>query len=259
MKKIVVITGASSGIGLSAAEYFTKNGHKVYGLSRRKASGNFESVECDVTNPQRVEDALSYIYNKEGRIDCFINNAGMGISGAAEYIPDEKTEKIFNLNVEAYFACAKRVIPYLKQSRGTLINTSSVAAVIPIPYQTAYSASKAAINLFTQALRLEVAPFGIKVCAVMPGDTCTGFTDAREKTETDVGYENSLNKSVGKMEKDERHGKSPLSVAKVMYKLALKKNPPALKTVGFSYKCVVLLSKILPNRLMLFIVKKMYC
>lgn len=258
MKKVVVITGASSGIGFSAAEYFASKGYKVYGLSRRTAEGKFESVRCDVTDCESVRAALSQIYIKEKRIDCFINNAGIGISGAVEHIPEENTKKLFDVNVLAYFSCAKAVIPYLKQTKGVLINTSSVAAVIPIPYQTAYSASKAAINLFGMSLNLELKKFGVRVCTVMPGDTKTGFTAAREKTLNDAGYEDSLNRSVGKMEHDEKNGKSPLSVAKVMFKLAESKNPPALKTVGFAYKCVVFLNKILPARLMMRIVKKMY-
>lgn len=130
--------------------------------------------------------------------------------------------------------------------------------MVPIPYQAAYSASKAAINSFTMALRLEVKSSGVRVCAVMPGDTKTGFTDARLKTQSDSGYGDRVKKSVERMEHDERNGKSPVSVAKVAYKLFGRKNPPALVSVGFSYKTVAFLAKILPNRLMLYIVGKLY-
>lgn len=257
-KKVVVITGASSGIGRAAAVYFTQKGCKVYGLSRRKVDDIFESLSCDVTDPVAVEITLKYVYDREGRIDCFFNNAGMGISGALEYISKSENDKLFGLNLLAVMNCAKQALPYLKKTKGTLINTSSIAAVVPIPYQTAYSASKAAINSFTMALRLEVKSSGVRVCAVMPGDTKTGFTDARLKTQNDSGYGDKVKKSVERMERDERNGKSPVSVAKVAYKLFRRKNPPALVSVGFSYKAVAFLAKILPNRLMLFIVGKMY-
>lgn len=256
--KVVVITGASSGIGRAAAVYFTQKGCKVYGFSRRTVDDVFESISCDVTDADAVACALETVYKNEGRIDCFFNNAGMGISGAVEYISKEENDKLFRLNLLAAMNCAKQALPYLKQSKGTLINTSSIAAVVPIPYQTAYSASKAAINSFTMALRLEVKGSGVRVCAVMPGDTKTGFTDARLKTQTDGGYGDKVRKSVERMERDERNGKNPVSVAKVAYKLFCRKNPPALVSVGFSYKAVSLLAKILPNRLMLYIVGKLY-
>lgn len=256
--KVVVITGASSGIGRAAAVYFTQKGCKVYGFSRRTVDDVFESISCDVTDADAVARALETVYKNEGRIDCFFNNAGMGISGAVEYISKEENDKLFRLNLLAAMNCAKQALPYLKQSKGTLINTSSIAAVVPIPYQTAYSASKAAINSFTMALRLEVKGSGVRVCAVMPGDTKTGFTDARLKTQTDGGYGDKIQKSVERMERDERNGKSSVSVAKVAYKLFCRKNPPALVSVGFSYKAVSLLAKILPNRLMLYIVGKLY-
>lgn len=288
--KVAVITGASSGIGKATAEYLAKRGFKVFGLARREIKSDYiNGVLCDVTDGARVSRVLSDIFAENGRIDCFINNAGMGISGAVEQITQAESDKLYNLNFRAVAECSRLVLPYLKQSKGVLINISSIAAIIPIPFQTAYSASKAAINSFTQALRLEVKPFGVRVAAIMPGDTKTGFTDARKKignetvnesanqisdkigdknTENrktvDIGcnncddYSARLNRSVEKMEKDERGGKSPESVAKVVYKTINKKNPPALKAVGFSYKLVAFLSKILPNRFMLYIVSKLY-
>lgn len=257
-KKVVVITGASSGIGLAEAKFFTQKGCKVYGLSRRVVDEGFNVISCDVTDENAVKNALEYIASAEGKIDCFINNAGMGISGAVEHIPAESTEKLFDVNLLAAINCAKLALPYLKASKGTLINTSSVAAVVPIPYQAAYSASKAAINAFTVALKNEVANFGVRVCAIMPGDTKTGFTDAREKAPRDDGYGDKVADSVNKMERDERNGKPPETVAKVAYKLFKRKNPPVLTAVGATYKLVVFLAKILPQRLLVYIVKKIY-
>lgn len=259
VKKVVVVTGASSGIGKATAIYLAERGWTVYGLARREIKGEkFCGIVCDVTDELAVSRAFEEVLAKEGRIDALVNNAGMGISGAAEYIPAEKSKKLYGLNLIAVSECSRLALPYLKQTKGKIVNVSSIAAIIPIPFQTAYSASKAAVNSFTEALRLEVEPFGVKVCAVMPGDTKTGFTAARDKTETSAGYGDRLDGSVKKMEKDERGGKSPVSVAKVIYKNLSRKNPPPLKAVGIEYKAVCFLKKILPERLLLFIVKKLY-
>lgn len=258
--KIVVITGASSGIGLATAQYFAQKGNKVYGLSRRGTSdGSFVGVQCDVTDYAAVAETYNQIMQAEGRIDVLVNNAGMGISGAAEHIPSEQTEKLFKLNTLAVVECTRLAVPYLKQSKGAVVFVSSVAAVVPIPFQTAYSMSKSAINMFAEALRLELRGSGVRVCAVMPGDTKTGFTAAREKTvDEQGGYEGKLGKSVSRMERDETHGRSPLTVAKAIYKLSCKRNPPPLSAVGLEYKLVCWLVKWLPTRFMLWIVGKLY-
>ena len=258
MKKVVVITGASSGIGKATANYLTDKGYIVYGLSRRIVDDNFNSIKCDVTKRGEIEKVFNDIYIKEGHIDILVNNAGMGISGAVEYIDNDKTKDLFNLNTLAYFDTCQLAIPYLRKTKGHIINISSIAAIIPIPYQTAYSASKAAINLFSLSLRLELKDSDIKVSAIMPGDTKTGFTSARIKNNNDDGYGNKLSKSVKRMEHDEQNGKSPLTVSKEIEKIILSNNPKALVSVGFEYKLVYFLSKILPNRLLLFIVNKIY-
>ena len=256
---MVIVTGASSGIGLALSNMLTEKGYTVYGLSLDKYNGKFESLECDVTNYNRVKECFEYIFQKEGKIDVLVNNAGMGISGAVEHLDMKANEKLFNVNMMATINASKMIIPYFKEcGGGKIVCTSSIAGVIPLPFQTAYSMSKAAINSFIMSLRLEVAPLNIKVCGVMPGDAKTGFTKAREKQELSDGYGDRLNKSVKKMEKDETNGLTAEQVAKVLFKQIKRKNPPALVSAGFSYKLVNLLQKILPRRLMLYIVKKIY-
>ena len=258
-KKVVIVTGSSSGIGLSTAQMLIKNGYVVYGLDINDNTADFETLKCDITNTERVKECFDYIYSKEGHIDVLVNNAGMGISGAIEYIDDEKTKKLFDVNMFAVLNLSKMIIPYFKQNGGgKIVNTSSLAGVIPLPFQTAYSMSKSAVNSLTMCLAMEVAPLNIKVCAVMPGDTATGFTKAREKQNKSDAYGDRISKSVSKMEKDETHGMSPNQVAKVILKQIKRKNPPTIVSVGFSSKLVNLLQKILPRRLMMKIVKKIY-
>lgn len=258
-KRVVVITGASSGIGLATANKFYKEGDSVYGLSLTESKCAFTNMICDVTSTEQVSNCLEEIFKKEGKIDIFINNAGMGVSGAVEYVDRQKNEKEIALNLEAMIDCARLAIPYLKQSGGgKIMFTSSVGAIIPLPFQAVYSASKGGVNMFCLALGMELAPFNIKVCAVMPGDTKTNFTASRQKVEEQKDYENRVKNSVARMEKDEQKGKSPDIVANVYYRQSNKKNPKPLVIVGFSYKLIGILAKILPLRLMLFIVKKIY-
>ena len=260
MKKVVIITGASSGIGLATASFLSSKGYKVYGISRREfITPDFVHIACDVTDYAKMSQIFSEIYNHEGHIDVFVNNAGIGISGAVEYLKDEEVEKIFSVNTKSVIMLCSLIIPYLRKSKGKIINISSVAAPIAIPFQSCYSATKASIEAFSLALSNEVKKQKIKVCCVRPGDTKTGFTQKRLKTdvENDV-YGDKIKKSVQKMEKDEQNGKSPLTVAKVVYKVIKRKNPPPAVTVGVGYKCLCFLAKILPTRFVNFIVGKLY-
>lgn len=256
--KVAVVTGASSGIGFAIANLLGQNGYKVYGLSRRKVENqNFESLVCDVTDQPMTKNALDCILQKEGKIDVLVNNAGRGMSGAFESIGLQNRREEFELNYFALTNICEYVLPYMRQNGGgRIVNISSLAAVFPIPFQSGYSASKFAVNGFSMALHNEVKNFGIWVSAVMPGDTKTGFTDARVKTQN--SYYKNLDKSIGKMEKDERGGMSSQKVAKTILKLLKSKKPKALVSVGFKNKFLVFLSKILPNSIMLFVVNKMY-
>lgn len=259
-RKVVVITGASSGIGLETARILAKKGYIVYGLAHREyVTEEFNFKVCDVTNYAQFAETIKEIHDKEGQIDVLVNNAGMGISGAVEYLSMENNEKLFNLNMMAVLNDCREIIPYFrKQGYGKIVNTSSLAGIIPLPFQTAYSMSKAAINSLTMSLSLELKPMKIKVCGVMPGDTKTGFTSARVKENASEGYNERIKKSVSKMEKDETTGLTPTKVANVIVRQIERKNPPVLVSTGFSAKMVSFLEKILPRRFMLWVVGKIY-
>ena len=261
LQKVVIITGSSSGIGLRTAEFLKEKGYIVYGIARSLDQEGITKYACDVTDTTKMKEIFSEIFNKEGRIDYLINNAGIGISGAIEHTTDSDIEKIFNINVLAPIKLSREVIPFMRKNNfGRIINISSVASVIPLPFQACYSATKASIQNFSMALNNEVKDFNIRVTAVLPGDTKTGFTDARIKNKVleDENYKKRINNSISKMEKDERKGKDPITVSKVIYKVMKSKNPPLTKTVGFEYKLVVFLAKILPQKWLINLIKKIY-
>lgn len=260
-KQVVIITGASSGIGKATASYFVSKGYKVYGVARKDF--NVEGVSTvlgDVTDVEAVKQIIDFVVKQEGKIDILINNAGFGVAGAIETTPIEDAKKQFDVNFFGAVNMTNAVLPYMrKQQTGKIINTSSIASVIPIPFQAFYSSCKAALDNWAKALRIELKPFNIKVSNILPGDIKTGFTQNRErKTDKKSPYYQQETKSIEKMEKDEQNGMQPICIAKKMYKIAKKKNPPYTCTVGFSYKLICFLQKILPTRFVMWIVSKLY-
>lgn len=258
--RTVVITGASSGIGKATAEMFAQKGEKVYDLSRHSSgNSNISHIDADVTKPETISTALEEIVNKEGRIDVLVCCAGMGVSGPVEFISDEDMKRQFDVNLYGTINTAKAVLPIMrKQNSGRIICISSVAAIYSIPFQAYYSASKAAINSFADALNNEVKPFNISVCAVMPGDISTGFTTARQKTVVGSEIYKLAVSAVEKMEKDEENGMKPEDVAKLVIKLSEKKKVAPLYTVGLSYKALVFLKRLFPISTASKIIGNMY-
>lgn len=259
--KVAVVTGGSSGIGLCVAERLLKSGVKVYEISRHKKEGSpFFHITADVSDENEVKNAVDEILRAEGYIDLLVNCAGFGISGAVEFTKTDDAKRQFDVNFFGVVNMCAAVIPAMrKQKSGKIINISSVAAAVPIPFQTFYSASKAAINSYTMALSNELKPFGIKVCAVMPGDIKTGFTASRKKNIMgDDVYGGRISRSVSLMEKDESNGMTPEKVGAYIVKISEKKNIKPLYTIRADYKAAVILSKILPARMLNYIVGKIY-
>ncbi|MGI6702330.1 MAG: SDR family oxidoreductase [Christensenellales bacterium] len=258
MGKVIVISGASAGIGKAALEMLTADGHTVYNLSRRETPGNH--IKTDVTSPEDVKNALKRIFDKEGRIDALINNAGMGISGAIESTDLTDAKRLFDVNFFGAFNLIREVLPYMRKSGGgTIINISSAAAKFPIPFQAFYSASKSALCSLSDALRLETAPFNIKVTAVLPGDVKTEFTEKRVKNKSDDPvYGERVNKSVEVMEKDEMNGMAPEVIGRIIVKLVNSDNPPPFVVGGRKYAFLTFLEKILPYRLVVYLIGKIY-
>ena len=261
-KKVVIITGASKGIGRAAAALLREKGYIVYALSRSGCNlEGVNSVVCDITDGKRLKKAIDGVFEAEGRIDVLVNNAGAGISGAVEKTAPADARRLFELNFFALFEAVKYTLPYMRSRKsGIIINLGSVAGALHVPFQAFYSASKAAVEALSNCLRGELAPFGIKVVTVMPGDTRTGFTDAREKDfeENDPDYGPRIYRSIKLMEGDERNGMPPRKVAETIYKAAQSKNPKPVYIVGFKYKFFVGLARILPKRVVQFLLNAIY-
>ncbi len=261
MSKVVIITGGSSGIGLCTAAALRDRGCKVYELSRRDSEvAGITHIKCDITDEAQIAAAVGQVMAENGRIDILINNAGFGISGAVEFTDTAEAQRLFNVNFFGMVRMNRAVLPLMReQGGGRIVNLSSVAAPVPIPFQTYYSAGKAAVNSYTMALSNEVKPFGITVCAVMPGDIKTGFTAARQKSIVgDDIYGGRITRSVAGMEKDEQTGMDPAKAGAFIASVALKNSRKPLYTIGIAYKGAVFLTKILPARWLNALVGQIY-
>lgn len=260
MTRTAIVTGGTSGIGRSAAQALARAGYAVYTLSRRgRGPDGMTHLAVDVTDEAAIEAAVARVISEQGRLDLVVNCAGFGISGAVEFTRTEDAKRLFDVNFFGMVRINRAALPHLRSSRGQIINISSVAAPVAIPFQTYYSCSKAAVNAYTLALANEVKPFGIRVCAVMPGDIRTGFTEAREKEQQgDALYGGRISKSVCRMEHDEQTGMPPEAVGRLVCRLAQKKRIKSLYSVGFGYQVICALVKLLPSQVTNYLVYLLY-
>ena len=260
-KKIAVLTGGTSGIGMQTALALKSAGYTVYELSRR-AQGveGLNHLVADVTDEAAVKKAVDEIVAREGKIDVLVNNAGFGISGAVEFTKTEDAKRLFDTNFFGMVNMNRAVVPVMREAgQGRIVNISSVAGQIPIPFQTYYSAAKAATNSYTMALANELRPYGVTVCAVQPGDIKTGFTKAREKTvDGDDVYGGRIGRSVSRMEHDEQTGMAPEVAGAYIASVAVRKSVKPLRSIGVKYKFFCILAKLLPVRTLNWLVGLIY-
>lgn len=261
MKKVAIVTGGSGGIGRCTAAELRSSGCTVYELSRReKPSEGIIHISADVTDEAQVRAAVDEVITREGRIDILVNNAGFGISGAAELTDTRDSHAQLELNVFGTDNVTRAVLPHMRaQGGGRIVCMSSIAGICPIPFQLWYSVSKAAIIAYVLALQNEVKPFNISVCAIMPGDIASGFTDARRKSGAgDDVYSGRIERSVAVMEHDERTGMSVEYAGRFVAKYALKKSSRPLIAMGAAYKGAAVLVKLLPRQTSNWLVGKIY-
>ncbi len=266
MSAIILITGASSGIGKTCAEYLSSIGHTVYGTSRKPASTDkpkYIPLQMDVTDRQSVKEGIASIIDQQGRIDVVVNNAGMGYLSVLEYA----TEKEVRLQMDTNFmgvvnVCAEALPHMRRQHCGKIVNISSIGGVMGLPYQGIYSASKFAVEGYSEALSLEVARFGIRVSLIEPSDFKTAFTANRPKPEISVDdetYKASLARTSRIIVDEEESGKSPFVLAKLLAKIVQTKNPRFRYPVGKVDQVLsVYIKRLLPSRWFQFILRTYY-
>lgn len=256
MSKVVFITGGSSGIGKSIGEFLHHKGFIVYGTSRnpdRILNSVFPLIALDVRNPDTIATAISKIISITGKIDIVINNAGVGITGPLEEIPTIEMKNHFDTNFFGPIEVMKAVLPQMrKQKSGLIINVTSIAGYMGLPYRSMYSASKGALEIITEALRMEVKSFGIHVTNVAPGDFATNIASGRYHAPVIKGssYEETYGNSLKTMNDHVDEGSNPNQMAEAVYNIIQTSNPKIHYKVGaFMQKFSIVLKRILPDKM----------
>lgn len=264
--RVVLITGASSGIGRACAVLLAREGYRVWGATRRSADAVEEELnrearfeprlrmlEMDVDRAESVELAVRRLLDEEGRLDAVVHCAGFGIGGAIEDTADAEADAIFRTNALGTLRVCRAALPTMRaQAAGKIVVVSSIAGRVAVPFQGLYSSTKFAIEGLCETLRMEVRRFGVQVTLVEPGDFRTGFTDHRRRvraSESGGAYDEACRRALGVAESDERKAATPEAVARLVSRILALRSPRLRYTVGPRVqRAAVRLKSILPSR-----------
>lgn len=254
--KVVLITGGSSGIGKAIGTYLKEKGYNVYGTTRSKSKypsfSEFPLLEMDVRDVNTIKSCIAELLKIEGRIDVLINNAGVGITGPMEETPHEEVLKAFATNFNGPLNVMNTVLPTMRrQKEGLIINITSIAGYMGLPYRGVYSASKGALEIVTESYRMETKSFGIHLTTLAPGDFATNIASGRYHTPVyqDSAYKEAYGNTLKAIDADVDSGGDPSDVAKKVAKIIETKNPkPHYKVGSFIQKFSLTLKNILPGR-----------
>ena len=259
--QVILITGASSGIGFDAARMLAQQGHKVYAAARRTElmeplrEYGVNIVKMDVTDEASMREGVQHIVETEGVIDTLINNAGYGYFGAVENVTMEEARRQLDVNVFGLARLCQFVLPMMRErGRGRIINTASVAGKAVLYFGAWYNVSKFAVEAFSDALRMEMKPFGVDVVMVEPGGIKTdwGLIAARHLAESSKGtaYEDAAMRESETLTKVYSMNllSKPSVVAKAICRAVNRRHPKARYRVGFAANTIVFFHWLLPAR-----------
>lgn len=255
MSKVVLITGGSSGIGKSIGEFLTEKGFVVYGTSRnseKHKDSKFPILTLDVKKNDTILKTVNTILDKEGQLDILINNAGAGITGPIEEIPEAEIKANFDTNFFGPINVIKAVLPQMrKQNSGLIINVTSIAGYMGLPYRGVYSSSKGALELLTEAFRMELKDFNIKMTNVAPGDFATNIASGRYHAPLldNSPYKKPYGETLSLMDSHVDNGSDPNVMAQAVFKIIQTRDPKVSYRVGeFLQKFSIVLKRMLPSK-----------
>jgi len=275
-RKTVLVVGASSGIGRACAVHLARRGYGVFGTTRRLPDDveatlrrdladfdRLEMISMDVDVAASVETGIRQVVERAGRIDAVVNCAGFGFGGSIEDTADDEAKAIFETNLFGTLRVCRAVLPIMRrQGSGTIVNISSIGGRIAVPFVGLYGATKFAVEGLTEALRMEVSRFGIRVVLIEPGDFATGFTDSRRPVRgalESAVYAEAYRSALAVIERDERGGVSPEAIGRLVARVLASHSPRLRYTVGPLFQRVaVRLKSILPSKLFGWGLRKYY-
>ena len=256
MSKVVLITGGSSGIGKSIGEFLSQKGFKVYGTSRNPNNypqSKFPIIALDVTKNDTIIECVKTVVDSEGKLDVLINNAGAGITGPIEETPEAEIKKNFDTNFFGPLNVIKAVLPQMRlQNSGLIINITSIAGFMGLPYRGIYSASKGALEIITEAFRMEIKDFNISMTNIAPGDFVTNIAAGRYHAPVleDSPYEEKYGSVLKAIDEDVNKGNDPRKVAEKVLQVINTKSPKIHYKVGaFIQKFSIILKFLLPDKM----------
>jgi short-subunit dehydrogenase len=267
-RRVVLITGASSGLGLAMARRFAGAGYRVYGTARKPVTstnpyGDFRLIQMDVNDDAQVRVGVQEILSREGRLDILVNNAGFGVAGALEDTSEEEALAQFQTNFFGMHRVCRAVLPQLRaQDYGYIVNVGSLAGLMAIPFEGMYSAAKFAVEGYSEGLRMEVRRFGIRVVVVEPGDCATGFNQARRFAAASgaaSAYRDTFLTALSVVDKDENGGTKPERVADAVLRIVERRSPRLRYSIGPAYQRVTAqFKRILPASVFAWMISSHY-
>lgn len=254
MAKVVLITGASAGIGRASADLLHAAGWTVVGASRRgTSSGGWQPLTMDVDDDESTSRGVAGVIREHGHLDAVVASAGWGLAGAVELTPIDQAKAQVETNFWGVVRVVQAALPAMREQRGgRLVLVSSIGGLIALPFQAFYSASKYALEGYAEGLAYEVAPFGIHVTLVEPGNIRTDFTASRQTIGEDPSgeYADAARKAITLMEEDEAKGAPPESAAAVIQRALEARRPRRRVSVGkLGERIGIPAKRLLPHRL----------
>ncbi len=261
MSKVILVTGASSGIGRRIASTLARNGHRVFGTSRRPQSDimdGFEMLPLDVSADDSATECVEAVLQKAGRLDVLVNNAGIDLFGALEETSLPEAKALFETNFFGVARMVNAVLPHMRQQKsGLIINIGSIAGLTYAPFQGYYAATKHALEGYSAALRLELEPLGVRVALVEPGFFRSNIaTNSLTPEQTIRDYKHPRQRAKRRAERNVNRGADPQPVADIVLQIVEGRDRRFRHVVGDFVARISIFSSASPERIVTAVVKR---
>ena len=262
MSKVILITGTSSGFGKSIAEKLHSQGYTVIGTSRNtdKINSVFKTMKLDINNYEMSKNLVDNIISSYGKIDILINNAGINITGPIETAKMSDIKKVFDTNFFSHVNMIQKVLPNMRSNKkGLIINITSIAGYLGLPFWGTYCASKSSFNLIAESLNIELKKYNVNVVNIAPGDYKTEISSNRvDKLEGASPYFSEYKNVIDNVNSKMKHGRDPNEVAELVSKIINEKNPKINYLVGGLLEKKITLKNLFPDKIFQKIIMKLY-
>ena len=263
MSKVILITGTSSGFGRTIAEKLHSEGYTVIGTSRNaeKINSDYLTIKLDINDYEASKSEVDQIIKKYGKIDVLVNNAGINITGPTETIKMDDVKRVFDTNFFSQLNLIQTVLPHMRSKKmGLIINITSIAGYLGLPFWSAYCASKASFRVIAESLNIELKKYNVNVVNISPGDYKTEILNNRRDSDnpTSSPYFQEYKKIIKSVNGKMNHGRDPIEVANLVLKIIKQKKPKINYLVGGFLEKKITLKSLLPDKLFQKIIMKLY-